>query len=109
WRLIKLREAIWKSLPYPDIDPDIVFMDKVLEYVMSNLKKIVVLENVVNVLVKAGVSPRLSLLSKMHILQIYLTIDDVLTEKVLNIPILPRSSAVNSISYSSCIAKCRCS
>lgn len=103
WRLIKLREAIWKSLPYPDTDPDIVFTDKVLEYVMSNLKKIVVPENVVNVLVKADVSPQLSLLSEMHIIQIYLTIDGALTEKASDIPILPRPPAVNGISCSSCL------
>ena len=108
WRLIKLREAIWKSLPYPDTDPDIVFKDKVLEHVVSNLKKIVVPENAVNVLVKAGVSPQLSLLSEMHIVPMYLTIDGVLTEKVPDIPILPHPPVVNGISCSSCFAKCRC-
>lgn len=107
WRLIKLREAIWKSLSYPDTDPDIIFMDKVLEYVMSNLKKIVVPENVVDVLVKGGVSPQLSLLSEMHIIQIYLTIDDALTKKTPDIPILPCPPVVNGISCSSCLTKCR--
>ena len=66
-------------------------------------------EDVVNVLVKAGVSPQLSLLSEMHIVQMYLTIDGVLTEKVPDIPILPCLPVVNGISCSSCLAKCRCS
>jgi hypothetical protein len=105
WRLIKLREAIWKSLSYPDTDADIVFTDKVLEHVVSNLKKIVAPEDVVNVLVKAGVSPQLSLLLEMHIVQMYLIIDGVLKEKVPDIPILPRPPVVNGITCSSCPAK----
>jgi superfamily II DNA/RNA helicase len=107
WRLIKLREAIWKTLPYPDTDPDIVFTDKVLEHVMSNLNRIVSPEDVVNVMVKAGVSPQLSLLSEMHIIQIYLTIDSALLNKVPDIPIAPRPPVINGISYFSCLAKYR--
>ena len=89
-RLMKLRDAIWNTLSYPDTEPCIVFTDKALESIISNIKKAVEPQDLVNMLEDAGVSPQLSLLSEANIFQMHYIIEFTIHENVPPVPILPK-------------------
>ena len=101
WRLLKLREAIWKNLSYPDTEPCIVFTDKVLDYLISNIQKAVEPQDLVKILENAGISLQLSLLSETHIFQIHYIIERTVSENVPPVSILPKSMT-NGIHCSKC-------